>query len=117
MQGSSSLERCPTVRTDQVHTADAQTSARTGPAAWSLEKAGDACTSLPVESVPKGTCTCKLGRLKAASSYSRCQATPSEHVFSSDLVREDAVTTRPELGSSSASAYVMIQAVGGSTPD
>lgn len=71
MQSSFSLERCPTARVDQVHTTDAQASARTGPIAWSLEKAGDAYTSLPVEMVPKGTCTC---RLKAVSNYSRYQA-------------------------------------------
>lgn len=91
-----------------------QTSARTGALAWSLEKAGDARTSSPVQSVPKGTCTC---RLKAASSYPRCQATPSKHVFSSDLVREGAVTMGPELRSSWASVHVMLQVVGGSTPD
>lgn len=67
--------------------------------------------------MPKGTCTCKLGRLKAASNYSRCQATHCKHVFTSNLVRDDAVTMGPELTSFHASAYVMIQVVGGSTPD
>lgn len=68
MQSSFSLERYPTVRADQVHTADAQASARTGLIAWSLEKAGDVCTFLPVEMVPKDPCS-----LKAISNYSRYQ--------------------------------------------
>lgn len=106
MQSSSSLEKCLTVRTDEVHTADAQTSARTGPVAWSLEKTGDASMSLPVESMPK-----------AASSYSRCQATSSKHIFTSGLVRKDTVTMGPKLRSSCVSVHVMLQVVGGSMPD
>lgn len=106
MQCSSSLEKCSTVGTDKVYTADAQTSARTEPIAWSLEDAGGASMSLPVESMPK-----------AASSYSRCQATSSKHLFTSGLVRKDAVTMGPKLRSSCISVHMTLQVVGGSMLD